>query len=320
MNAIYAIFYELGYKPMVRYWSHSLNSHFAAEAASYATNLSALWDSYTEGHGENPFMYVTNYISFQAEVGVSFYHKRPPKPINESPFGRTFKWIIGYHHRNKFNMYEHNSLEMHCLGANHQLGEGLFCSSSGVIACPMFGFHQKHSLRVTPATRASLKENIVLVDLDAVHEINHHRLENELKKLGLEDVKVLVHHKRKRLEVPDLYAKTKVSLDCRNPGVEFINYEATLYDVLTLSCNSRATSNVFDFPIPSKYRLEPTNWPRLVKQVHDLLVNYESRLPDFQAFKDLSRNSHSMIANQLDVNFFSRDVLFRFGFPVSIPM
>lgn len=107
------------------------------------------------------------------------------------------------------------------------------------------------------------------------------------------------------------YFLFQVSLDCRNPGVEFINYEATLYDVLTLSCNSRATSNVFDFPIPSKYRLEPSNWPQLVALVYDLLVHYEERLPDFATFKHLSRDSQSMIANQLDVNFFSRDVLFR---------
>jgi hypothetical protein len=102
-----------------------------------------------------------------------------------------------------------------------------------------------------------------------------------------------------------------VSLDCRNPGVEFINYEAILYDVLTLSCDSRATRNKLDFPVPSKYMLDPTDWHHMVDTVYDLLVNYEARLPEFQYFKQLSTNSQKMIANQLDVNFFSRDVLFR---------
>ena len=310
MNAIFAIFHELGYKVAVRHWSPNLNPQFPEATANFATNVSEQWDNFIAKKRGNPFIKLRNYISFQCEVGIAFY-MHGNAMVNTSPFSRVFKWIIGYHQRNTFKHYEHNAMEMHCLGANHQLGEGLFCSSSGVIACPMFAFHHQQAQRVTPETRRSLKENVVLIDSDAHPEIDSVRLAKDLQALGLSDVQVLVHRNRKRHDIPDLYAKTKISLDCRNPGVEFINYEATLYDVMTLSCDSRATSNVFDFPIPSQYRLEPSNWPKLVAQVHDLLVHYEERLPDFKVFKELSRNSHKMIANQLDVNFFSRDVLFR---------
>jgi hypothetical protein len=57
------------------------------------------------------------------------------------------------------------------------------------------------SLAVTPATRGALKQNIVLVDNDAVHVFQPARLQRELRALGLLDVQVLVHTGRAREEV-----------------------------------------------------------------------------------------------------------------------
>ena len=64
------------------------------------------------------------------------------------------------------------------------------------------------------------------------------------------DAKVMLFQGLKRVDVPDLYRTAKVTIDCRNPGVEFINYEAVMYDCLTLSCDSRATpetNSIFQF-------------------------------------------------------------------------
>jgi hypothetical protein len=148
---------------------------------------------------------------------------------------------------------------VHCAGANFFLGEGLFCSSDSVIACPLFPIHYQSSRAMDATQRRAQKKNLVIVDNDAVGDFDPGRLKADLVLLGLKDVDVILHAGRKREDVPAIYTAAKVSLDCRNPGVEFINYEATLYDVITLACDSRATRNVFDFPVPSKYRMEPSN-------------------------------------------------------------
>eukprot|EP01034_Spumella_vulgaris_P001040 gene1040-1384_t len=83
-----------------------------------------------------------------------------------------------------------------------------------------------------------------------------------------------------------------MTIDCRNPGVEFINYEAC-----RVTCAPLATSSIFLCP-PSKL-------------IHDSMVNYEERIDDFKHFKRLSRHSNELAKIQVDMNFFSRDFMFR---------
>ena len=135
---------------------------------------------------------------------------------------------------------------------------------------------------------------------------------SDLMKLGgLDDLVILLSRGRKKAEMPDLYKQVKMTIDCRNPGVEFINYEATLYDVMTLACDLRTTRNVFDFPVPSQYHFNPRDWTEFIHLVHDSMVNYEERIEDFKHFKRLSRSSSQMAKVQTDIHYFSRDVLFR---------
>jgi hypothetical protein len=105
--------------------------------------------------------------------------------------------------------------------------------------------------------------------------------------------------------------RTKIALDCCNGGVEFINYEAVLYDVLTLSCSNRATRNAFDFPVPSAYLLEPQRWEEMVGRIYRLLVDYSDHVQAFGAFKRLVRTSQARIETQMDLHLFARDVVFR---------
>jgi hypothetical protein len=208
INAIYYILYDLGYHPLVRTWSHNIKGHFSNEANELAAKTSEAWEKYIQVGSENPLQNVRNYISFQTEVGVEFYGSTAKlKPVNDSPFGRVFRWIIGYHKKNRFEQYEFKSEETHCLGGNHHLGEGLFCSSAGVIACPMFPFHHEKSRAVTADNRKSLKHNTVLVDSDALPVIAADRLEEALRAKGLKDVSVLLHRKRKRHDIPALYTQ-----------------------------------------------------------------------------------------------------------------
>lgn len=313
INALYPKLYELGYSPKVRYWSNELNDHFENSTSQIASNQSQLWDHYELGNADNPYIAIDNYILLQTEASNFFTQSiRTISNISESAHGRVFQWMIGLQHSSAHSFYASKVDEAHCLGANHFLGEGLYCSSASVISCPMFPFHRTESRAVNDKTRKALKQNIVLIDSDIMgNEISVERLQNALIALGVSDVQVLVHKGRQRHEVPELYVRTKVSIDCNNGGVEFINYEATLYDVLTLSCNSRATRNAFDYPVPSKYLLEPTNWPQLVNTVHKLLVNYTDHVPEFRHFKALSQSSDERALTQLDMTFFSRDVIFR---------
>ena len=336
MNAIYPALYELGYGPHARYWSESLNYLFDFEIAKAATESSARWDAYVEYDQPNPFEDLENYILFQNEVGQVFIDNiRTLAPTNASPYGRNFRWVIGLHEPSTHERYASELSKTHCIGANFYLGEGLYCSSASVIPCPMFPFHLQES--ATPSSGGSgssnsdgnsnstssgrsssrswlhsKKENLVLVDSDAVSVFPPEDLQRDLRALGLVDVEVVEHRGRERRDVPALYRRVKVSLDCRNGGVEFINYEAVLYDVLTLSCSSRATRNAFDFPVPSKYLLEPTQWNHTVATVYDALVHYEQRLPDFAVFQQLSRSSPGRFRQQLDMHLFARDIVFRF--------
>ncbi len=156
-----------------------------------------------------------------------------------------------------------------------------------------------------------MKKNIILFDDDQV-DIDMELLRIDVMKLGgMDDLVVYKNQGRDKTAMPDLYKQVKLVIDCRNPGVEFINYEATLYDVMTLACDMRATRNVFDFPVPSKYHFNPRNWTRLVTMVHDLMINYETRVSDFKHFKQVSRSSSQVAKTQVDMHYFSRDVLFR---------
>ena len=309
--AMYSLFHELGYRVGIRHWSSNLNKLFSEEVTSAAVNISAAYDTYIERKGPNPFQNELNHVAFTVEVGPDM-HVKPKEPINNSPYARQFRWIIGLQQSSHFKFYELKSEFSHCIGANIFLGQGLFCSTSGVINTVMFPYHRKKSLQVTDKNRAKLKENIVIIDHDARSDFDINRLQADIRKLGgVDDVQVLLHFGRAREEVPELYMKTKVSLDCRNPGLEYINLEAVLYDVLTLSCDSRATRNVFDFPVPSRYRFETSRYSLMVKKIHSLLVNYTDHVPEFRTFKRYARSSHRKAAVSLDVHMFSRDVLFR---------
>jgi len=308
INAMFQILLDLGYKPASRHWSDSMNNLFPDYAAAVAMNFSHQFEAYEQKRGPNPFKDVPNYIALQIEVP---YEQGKSVPINDSPYGRTFRWIVGLHFNNRHPDYAFSAPTAHCAGANHFLGRGMICSTSGVIPCPQYDFHQTQSRSVTAENRRELKKNIILFDNDQA-EIDYIDLGRDIKLLGgLDDLQVLLNIGRKKTDMPGLYKQVKMTIDCRNPGVEFINYEATLYDVMTLSCDMRATRNVFDFPVPSKYHINTRNWTHLVKQVHYLLTNYEKHIDDFKHFKRLSRSSNELTKIQLDVHFFSRDVLFR---------
>lgn len=314
INALYAKLYELGYAPKVRYWSEELNYMFDSEISETATEQSILWDLHEQAGAPNPYADLDNYILLQTEVANVFTKTiREVQNISDSRHGRAFQWMIGLHLSSMHPRYTSNINDAHCIGANHFLGEGLFCSNAGVISCPMFPFHRTESRAVNDTSRAALKENIVLIDGDVfASDLSATRLQEALIALGVHDVHVLVHRGRQREEVPELYKRTKITIDCDNGGVEFINYEAALYDVLTLSCNSRATRNAFDYPVPSKYLLEPAQWTQLVQTVYTLLINYTQHVPEFRHFKALSQGSDQRALTQLDVHFFSRDVIFRY--------
>ena len=299
---------DLGYDPAVRHWSESMNGLFPNSVATAATEISTSYDLYTRGRGENPFATTPSYIMLQIEVPHKFSNT---VPVNTSPYGRTFKWIIGLHFSHNHAMYQSSDPTAHCIGGNFFLGRGRMCTNSGVITCPQYEFHQIRSKEVTPSNRKKVKKNIILLDNDQ-EEINGEELRIAVMKLGgLDDLQVMQNTGRKKTDMPDLYQTVKMTIDCRNPGVEFINYEATLYDALTLSCNLRATRNVFDFPVPSKYHINPHNWTQLVRQVHHLMTHYEEHIDDFKHFKQLSRSSSQLAKTQVDVNYFSRDVMFR---------
>ncbi len=306
--AMFEILYGLNYNPAVRHWSSSMSEMFPENVAAAATEFSRRYDVFIQGKGENPFANTLNHIMLQVEVPFNFVASIP---VNPSPYGRTYKWIIGFHfpHRNSF--YKPSDPTAHCTGANFHLGRGRMCSTSSVIPCPQYDYHRTRSYEVTPENRNKLKKNIILLDDDQA-EVDMERLKVDVIKLGgLDDLQVLRNVGRKSVDMPDLYKQVKMTIDCRNPGVEFINYESSLYDTMTLSCDLRATRNVFDFPVPSKYHINPRNWTHLVHLVHDSMIHYEKRIDDFSHFKRLSRTTSQMARNQVDMHYFSRDVLFR---------
>ena len=310
--AMFEILYDLGYNPSVRHWSEAMNTMFPDHVAAAATAISRKYQAYEQNKGENPFMNTSNHILMQCEQP---FNVKTNVPVNASPYTRTFKWIIGLHYGHKDRYYQWSDPTAHCSGANFHLGRGRMCSTSSVIPCPQYQFHRKLSLEVTPETRKALKKNVILVDTESKYEhpdIDVERLKADVMKLGgLDDLEIVMNEGRIKTEMPDLYKRVKMAIDCHNPGVEFINYEATLYDVMTLSCDMRATRNVFDFPVPSKYHINPHNWTELVNLVHDSMINYEERIDDFKHFKRLSRTSSQVAQAQVDIHYFSRDVLFR---------
>eukprot|EP01032_Pedospumella_encystans_P039238 gene39238-biopygen23780 len=289
--SMFEILHDLGYQPGVRHWSEGMNNMFPAHVAEAAMKISRQYDASLRGNGANPFATAASVIMFQIEVPFASH---ATVPVNTSPYDRTFQWMIGLQRPHLNPMYLKSDQTSHCTGANFFLGHGHACSTSGVIPCPQYTFHRTRSLEVTPETRNLTKKNIIIFDEDQ-EEIDMERLKVDVIALGgLDDLQVLKNQGRKRIEMPDFYKTVKVSMDCHNPGVEFINYEATLYDVMTLSCDMRATRNVFDFPVPSKYHFDPSNWTELVHLVHDSMVHYEQKIDDFQHFKQLSRRASDM--------------------------
>ena len=306
--AMFELLLDLGYQPGVRHWSEGMNNMFPPQVAAAATKLSRQYDDFIRGTEANPYATTPNVVMLQIEVPYGFTYS---VPVNTSPYGRTYQWMIGLHRSHTHAMYQHSDPASHCTGANFFIGRGHLCTTSEVISCPQYDFHRTRSLEITPETRKSLKKNIILFD-DDQEELDMQRLKADVMKLGgLDDLQVLKNQGRRRSDMPDLYKTVKMTIDCRNPGVEFINYEATLYDVMTLSCDMRATRNVFDFPVPSKYHINPRNWTHLVRLIHDSMIYYEQRIDDFKHFKRLSRSSNDMARNQVDMHYFSRDVLFR---------
>ncbi len=306
--AMFEILYGLGYKPGVRHWSDSMSGMYPPEVSAAASKISHHYDAFLEGKGENPFASALNHILLQIEVPFGFVAS---VPVNPSPFSRTFKWIIGFHFSHKHKAYQYSDPTAHCTGANFHQVRGRMCTTSGVVPCPQYDFHRTRSYEVTPETRKVTKKNIILFD-DDQEELDMQRLRVDVMKLGgLDDLQVLLNKGRKKTDMPNFYKTVKMTIDCRNPGVEFINYESSLYDTMTLSCDLRATRNVFDFPVPSKYHIDPHNWTHLVHLVHDSMINYEERIDDFKHFKQLSRSSNQLARTQVDVHYFSRDAMFR---------
>ena len=309
--AMFEILHELGYHPSVRHWSDAMSEMFPAHVAAAADEISHRYAAFEQGKGENPFANTFNHIMLQVEVPYDFTYS---VPVNTSPYGRTFRWIIGLYSSHNDISYKASDPTSHCIGANFHLGRARMCSNSGVVACPQYMYHRTRSLEVTPETRKVTKKNIILFDADQ-GDVNINQLKADVIKLGgLDDLVVYVSKGRKKKDMPDFYKTVKMTIDCRNPGVEFINYESTLYDAMTLSCDMRATRNVFDFPVPSKYHINPNNWTQLVKLVHDSMINYEERIDDFKHFKQVSRTSSQLARTQVDLTYFSRDVMFRYTF------
>eukprot|EP00598_Pedospumella_elongata_P004898 CAMPEP_0184980062 /NCGR_PEP_ID=MMETSP1098-20130426/10092_1 /TAXON_ID=89044 /ORGANISM="Spumella elongata, Strain CCAP 955/1" /LENGTH=779 /DNA_ID=CAMNT_0027503419 /DNA_START=421 /DNA_END=2760 /DNA_ORIENTATION=+ len=306
--AMFEILYGLQYKPAVRYWTDSMGGMFPPDVSAAASDISHRYDAFRQGKGENPFANTPNHVLLQIEVPYGFVAS---VPVNPSPYARTFRWIIGFHYSHKHAMYQPSDPTSHCTGANFHLGRGRMCTTSSVVPCPQYDFHRTRSFELTPENRNATKKNIILFDDDQA-EVDMERLKADVMKLGgLDDLQVYLNKGRRRIDMPDLYKQVKMTIDCQNPGVEFINYESSLYDTMTLSCDLRATRNVFDFPVPSKYHINPNNWTRLVHLVHDSMVNYEKRIDDFKHFKRLSRSSSQLARTQVDVHYFSRDVMFR---------
>ena len=306
--AMFEILFDLGYNTAVRHWSEPMNGMFPAHVAEAAMKISRKYQAYAKGEAENPFANIPNHVLLQIEQP---YNIKASIPANTSPYARTYKWIIGFHYGHKDPYYKNSDPTAHCTGANFHLGRGRMCSTSSVIPCPQYDFHRTRSYEVTPESRKVTKKNIILFD-DDQELVDMERLKADVMKLGgLDDLQVYRNQGRKRTEMPDFYKQVKMTIDCHNPGVEFINYEATLYDTMTLACDMRATRNVFDFPVPSKYHINPHNWTQLVQLVHDSMINYEERIDDFKHFKRLSRTTSQMARNQVDMHYFSRDVMFR---------
>ena len=312
--AMFEFLFSLGYQPGVRHWSEPMNGMFPAHIAAAASDISRRYEAFVQGKGENPFATTYTPIMLQIEVPFGF---TATVPVNPSPYFRTYNWIIGLHQSHNYGLYHAGDPAAHCSGANFFLSRARMCSTSGVIPCPQYEFHRTRSFETTSESRKSTKKNIILFDNDQ-DELNMQKLRIDVIKLGgLDDLQVLLNKGRKKTEMPDLYKRVKMTMDCRNPGVEFINYEATLYDTMTLACDMRATRNVFDFPVPSKYHINPHNWTQLVQLVHDSMVNYEQRIDDFKHFKRLSRSSSQLARTQVDMHYFSRDVMFRYNIFIS---
>ena len=134
-----------------------------------------------------PFSSVIDYINLQVEVGPAQPNYRE---IIDSPYGRHFRWIVGYSAPGLTPVYV--SSMHHCIGANFHLGEGHHCSSSSVIMVPMFPFHhEKSSTQISEVHRFNLKKNVVVIDADA--NINFAAIQEHLHNMGLVGINYLIY-------------------------------------------------------------------------------------------------------------------------------
>lgn len=186
VNAVFSFLFNRGYNVRVRNWSPGLNNSFSKETVHAAMLDSSRWLTFLDQKGPNPFDDVEDYVAFQGSVGTQYYMKPQPditSYANGSGYSRHLRWMIGSHHVSTHKHYQSN--KHHCVGGNFFVGEGLHCPSSSIIALPMFPFHLQQSLDpVDPGERLKQKENIILLDNDAV-EYSAAEIEAALKAMGI---------------------------------------------------------------------------------------------------------------------------------------
>jgi hypothetical protein len=308
-QAIYGAFYELGYDVDTLYWSKSFTGSFSENVEIQGNSSALRWTDFKLENVPNPFAKTRNYISFQPGSHITARSWM----VNPSEFGRLFRWITnipgGNHDLNK------TMIDSHCIGAQQYFGEASFCSNADIINPAVSPYHLKRSIA---SAKGFVKENLVLVETSAaLTDVNVEALQTELNKLSESEgngnmIKISVYHHEKQKELADLYVSAMVLIDCKNSGT-LQNKHAVLYDVITLSCDSRAAYSTFDFPAPgAMYRVDMSNLPAVAKQLYSLVTNYTTHIQDFKYLQEFSRKSHKHLSNQLDVTFFSRDVLFRY--------
>jgi len=224
---------------------------------------------------------------------------------------RVFKWMLGLHP----STIAHVQMD-HVVAVpyNHDFKMVTRSSTNRLLASPPTNtmlraaraYHDQN--RSTPLLE---RRNIVLVDNDAAG-VDTARLQTELR-AEFPDAEVRVFQGINRPDVPLVFQQIKATVDSRLVGIEGINAEAALFDVVTIVENARVGANKLDFPTAPTAKFDRFDiMGTLVPAVARAFREYNlTKAASSAQFKAQWMRSPDLFRRHVSLWFASRSVLWR---------
>ena len=148
-----------------------------------------------------------------------------------------------------------------------------------------------------PGATLTAKENLILLDPDAKHEVVLPQVE---------DISVEILFEKTREELIELFKRAKVLYDIYLNGHEHLPREAVLFDVVPILTTADNGGDMVDFPMPNEFRVDELCAECSANVLRKVLGEFEEHRLALEPLKRAVLDRPTLLLNTLEATFSTR--------------